>query len=309
MKNVIQVKKILEFLQEKEILYEYMGDLDLQLEGFSSVTEYQPKTITWIKSAEKFVTLSDVNWKRIDFVIADKETAKLGEFCNILVCDSPKYTFYQILEYFFKPKIQSEPIGKNTVLGEHVILGRGVTIGNNCSIGNNVHIGDNSHIYHNVVIHDNVQIGNNCYIKSGTVIGEEGYGYSEKDGRYYHAPHFGKVIIEDNVEIGSNDSIDRGSIGDTIIGEGTKIDNLCHIGHNVQIGKNVRIVAGTVIGGSAKIESNVYLAPGVIVKNQLSIGEESIIGIGSVVMKNADKGIVYLGVPAKPVRRVGKENL
>ncbi len=307
----LTVKDILDFLRMKDLNFVYLGDIEKAVCGISPVADYKKSTITWIKSRQKYLSLRDkIDIDLIDIVIADSETQDIANFRNVFIYDNPKYLFSVIAAKYFQQDDLIEKIGRNTVVEITAQIGDNVCIGTNCYIGGNVKIGDGTRIYHNVVINNNVVIGKNCCLESGAVIGQTGYGYSEsKNFEHIRVPHLGRVIIEDNVDIGANTCIDRGTIGDTIIGYGSKIDNLCHIAHNVKIGKNVMIVAGTVIGGSAVLEDNVYLAPGVIVRNQITVEEGSLIGMGGVAVKNTRKGCVYSGVPAKVMRERGNENL
>lgn len=311
----IAVKAIIEYLQRSNIIFTYCGNMsddqgEYEIAGFSPITEYQAHTITWIKSVEKWRDLSEkIEIEKVDFIIIDAETQNFAAFPRAIVCENPKYVFYSILEEFFLSENKEIGIGRNTVMAQDAEIGRDVYIGNGCTIGHGVKIGSGSRIYHNVILHDHVVVGERCCIKSGSVIGEEGYGYSENEGKFYHVPHMGSVYIGDDVEIGANTCIDRGSMDDTIIGSGSKIDNLCHIAHNVKIGERVRIVAGSIIAGSAVIGSGAYVAPGVIVRNQKTVGENSILGMGCVLTENAESGMVYMGVPAKNMRKAGQENL
>jgi UDP-3-O-[3-hydroxymyristoyl] glucosamine N-acyltransferase len=130
--------------------------------------------------------------------------------------------------------------------------------------------------------------------------GPDGFGYERKeDGTLVKFSHFGKVIINDNVDIGSNTCIDRGTINDTIIGEGSKVDNLVHIGHNVRIGKNCVIIAQSMIGGSTVIDDNVWISPSSVIRDGLRIGRHALIGMGSVVTKNIPANEIWIGTPAK----------
>jgi len=304
----VSVKEILDFLHNENIECRHQGSL-LAIEGFSSIIEYQDNTLTWIKSKDKYLSLkSKIDLDRIGLVVVDEETSECANFKEMLICTNPKDVFYSIVERFFVLQRKKNQIGVNTIIAESAIIGNNVYIGNNCYIGNYVEIGDGTQIYHNVVINDNVKVGSNCCIKSGAVIGEEGYGYRLRAGQYYKVSHVGSVIIEDNVDIGANTCIDKGSIGDTVIGKGTKIDNLIHIAHNVHIGNNVLLIAGTIVAGSAKIENDAYLAPGTVVKNQIDIKEKSLIGLGGVVVKDTEKEYVYIGVPAKPVGKRGNKD-
>lgn len=148
-----------------------------------------------------------------------------------------------------------------------------------------------------------VKIGCNTIIHSGVVIGTDGFGYFDnEDGLHEKVEHFGGVSIGDNVEIGANTCIDRGTLDDTYIGNNVKIDNLCHIAHNVTIEENSMVIALSMLGGSSTLKKNVYIAPGVMVMNQVTIGERSLAGMGAVVIKDVQNNKVVIGVPAKELR-------
>lgn len=154
-----------------------------------------------------------------------------------------------------------------------------------CFIDESVTIGDESIIENNITIQGTVSIGNNCIIHFGAVIGTAGYGlFLLKDGAPQKVEHFGGVTIGNNVEIGANTCIDRGSIDDTFIESNTKIDNFCHIAHNVRIEESCMLVAESLICGSARINKKSHVAPGAIVKNQKTVGSELLIGMGAVVL-------------------------
>jgi UDP-3-O-[3-hydroxymyristoyl] glucosamine N-acyltransferase len=143
-------------------------------------------------------------------------------------------------------------------------------------------------------IHWSAQIGKN------SVIGADGFGYArDEDGTLVKMPHQGNVVIEENVEIGSNTCIDRAVRGSTVIGSGTKIDNLVHIAHGVKIGKNCLIVAGAVIGGSCEIGDNCYIGIGAMIKNKIKIGKNAVIGMGAVVLRDVPEGATIIGNPGK----------
>jgi len=167
-------------------------------------------------------------------------------------------------------------------------------------IGKNVRIGKNTQIQSFAVIFDNCQIGDRVVIGASSVIGNTGFGYKKRSGKYYRIPHHGKVVIEDDVEIGANVTIDRAKKGETRIGAGTKIDSLVHIGHNVKIGKNCIIIAQTGIGGSAKLGNGVLLAGQVGIKDHIEIGDNAIVYAKSAVYKNIPKNGKFSGIPARP---------
>lgn len=199
--------------------------------------------------------------------------------------------FVQAPKAFIHPQASidlSAEIGENVLIHSGAVISAHVVIGNNCVIEPNVYI------------HSHSVIGNNVHIKANTVIGGNGFGYVKTaDGSYEHVPHFGRVRIEDNVHIGSNTCIDRGSLSDTIIKKGVKIDNLVHIAHNVELGENTLVIACSMVAGSVKIGENAWIAPAASIKNGLSIGSNAIVGLGSVVLKPVADGVTVAGVPAK----------
>ena len=153
------------------------------------------------------------------------------------------------------------------------------------------------------VVLGNVKLGNNIMIGMGCVIGNHGFGFERReDGTLVRFPHFGGVIIEDDVEIGSNVCIDRGTFGNTVIGKGTKIDNLVHVAHNVQIGKNCLIVAHAMIAGGVKIGDNCWISSSYI-RDGCGVGTGAFVGLGSVVVKDVPPNDVVAGVPARSIKK------
>jgi len=218
--------------------------------------------------------------------------------CLIFV-DNPRLWFLKCMKKFSN---------KNDVLkGKHpsaIVLtkniGKNVYIGPFCYIGKNVYIGENSIIHSNVTVYKNSKIGKNVIIHSGTVIGADGFGFERNQSKKLEKfPHVGKVEIHDDVEIGANVCIDRGTLVDTVIGNGTKIDNLVHVSHNVNIGKNCAIVAQSFVGGSCIMDDNSYIAMSATIREKIRIGENAFVGMGSVVTKDVKKNSTVFGVPAK----------
>ena len=154
---------------------------------------------------------------------------------------------------------------------------------------------------------DMVRVGSCFKVGKNTVIGGEGFGFAKDGDKWIRMPHQGKVIIGDNVEIGSNCTIDRGCLTDTIIGNGVKIDNLCHIAHGVTIGDNTIITAGTIVAGSVTIGKNVWIAPNSTIKNGVTIGDNVFVGMASNVLKDVPEGVTVYGNPAKERGQKEKE--
>lgn len=217
-----------------------------------------------------------------------------------LICVSkPRLAFSKAANKFFKNLLTGI---HNTTVVSLAKIAETASIGSHCVISDNVEIGENSVVCDNVSIYGNVKIGKNVVINTGVVIGAEGFGYEpDEDGTLVQFPHIGGVIIEDNVEIGANTCIDRGALGDTVIGEGAKIDNLVHVAHNVVIGKNCRIICLVGIGGSVEIGDGSLVGISASIKNQKKIGKNVVIGMGAVVTKDVPDSTTVIGNPAHPI--------
>lgn len=243
-----------------------------------------------------------------------------SEHKTIIQVANPFVSFIKLLSHFYPTKqaiigihpsaVISEDvqIGENVSIGPNVVILNDSKIGNNTIIKSNVHIGhkvtigESTIIHPSVTVYDNSQIGNKVSIHAGAVIGSDGFGYTFENGEHIKVPHVGCVIIEDNVEIGANSIIDRATIGATIIGEGTKIDNLVQIAHSVKLGKKNILCAFTGIAGSSKSGDNVLFAANVGVSDHVTIDDGVIIGARAGVPpnKHLKQGNIYLGNPARP---------
>jgi UDP-3-O-[3-hydroxymyristoyl] glucosamine N-acyltransferase len=186
--------------------------------------------------------------------------------------------------------------------GSHFKAGKDTIIQPNVTIGHNVTIGDNCIIHSGVVIDDNTVIGNNVIIQSNVVIGSKAFYYKAKPTGRDRMHTCGRVILHDNVEIGANSTIDAGVTGDTTIGEGTKIDNLVHVGHDTVVGKNCLFAAQVGIAGCVVIEDNVTLWGQVGVASDVTLGEGCVVYACSGVGKNLEPGKKYFGIPAGEAR-------
>ncbi|KAA9326028.1 UDP-3-O-(3-hydroxymyristoyl)glucosamine N-acyltransferase [Adhaeribacter soli] len=231
----------------------------------------------------------------------------------------PYTSFSRLLEEYqkavmaFKTGVE-EPayMGKNSTIGDNFYRAAFSYIGQNCkiganarifphvSIGDNVKIGDNVIIYAGAKIYSDTVIGNNCTIHAGAVIGSDGFGFApQKDGTYKIIPQIGNVVLEDNVSIGANATIDCATMGSTIIHEGTKIDNLVQIAHNVEIGKHTVIAAQSGVSGSSRIGNFCTVAGQVGIVGHITIADRTIIGAQSGVSKSIkEEGTIIQGSPA-----------
>lgn len=240
-----------------------------------------------------------------------------------LVSDKPHSLFADILDYLYPSSTRSviasgrddlgEPllerdvsIGPNVVLGSGVEIGRGTVIGANTVIGAGVTIGRNCIIAANCSI-DCAHIGNEVVIHSGARIGTEGFGWLDHGLSNRKVPQLGRVLIQDKVEIGANSTIDRGALGDTMIGDGTKIDNLVQIGHNCRIGRNCLIASMSGLSGSTILGDGVLMGGGVGTSGHMTIGSGSVVHGRAAVTKNWPPGSKLAGAPAQDIRDFWRE--
>jgi UDP-3-O-[3-hydroxymyristoyl] glucosamine N-acyltransferase len=191
-------------------------------------------------------------------------------------------------------------IGDYTVIGSGAKLAEGVTIGAHCVIGDDTSIGEHARLWPGVTIYPGVTLGARTIVHSGARIGCDGFGYVFRDGAHQKIPHIGRCIIGDDVEIGANSTIDRGSIDDTVVGNGTKIDNLVHVAHNVRIGEKCLLMAQVGIAGSATIGDGVILAGQAGIGGHLSIGAGARIAAQAGVFGDVPAGETWSGYPARP---------
>ncbi len=276
----------------------------LILRCISSLTNSSVDSIDWIdKKLENKQSIAENSKSMI--IICDTDvifSEKIKKNNKVLIyVKHPKLTIMKIgNELFFERPLPG--IDSTAVIPSKMRLGRNIYIGPNTYIGNSK-IGDNVIIYGNVYIYDNVIIGNNVIIHAGCVLGADGFGYERtNDNKLVKFPQLGQLILEDNIEIGANTCIDKGALENTIIKQGTKINNLCHIAHNVKIGKNVVVTGHVNISGSVNIEDNVWISPNSIIRNHITIGKNSIVGMGSVVTKNIPENETWYGNPARKMK-------
>lgn len=192
-------------------------------------------------------------------------------------------------------------IAANAIIGNNVSIGPGTIIEENCSIGDNTRIGSNCYLG------PGIHIGENCFIQNNNTIGSVGLGYHfPVSGERVFYPHLGAVIIEPDVVVGSGCVIVRGQMSDTWIGRASRLGNLINVGHNVTVGVNTAISSSVCIAGGAKIGSGCNIAAGVIINAKIQIGDDSMIGLGSVVTKSIPKGKTFFGNPARPLPTMRK---
>jgi UDP-3-O-[3-hydroxymyristoyl] glucosamine N-acyltransferase len=291
------------------------GNPDIRISRLSKIEEGEPGTLSFLANP-KYTPY--IYTTQASVVIVNKDFFPDQDITATLIRVEDAYTaFARLLELYNQIKnemqgvsslafvAKSAVIGKDAYIGEFAYIGENVTIGDNTKIfphvflGDNVKVGSNSTLYAGVIIYSENIIGNECRIHGGVVIGADGFGFAQQqDKNYKKVAQIGNVIIEDEVEIGSNTTIDRATLGSTIIRRGAKLDNLIQIAHNVEIGENTVIAAQTGISGSTKIGKNCMIAGQVGFVGHLSIGDDVKIGAQSGVSGNLKDGSIFMGSPA-----------
>jgi len=291
-----------------------------------------------VASADEYslVFVEDAKWlpealeSRATVLVAGEFAMQGASGKTIIIAAQPKLAFARAAALLqavsrLKPEIDatavvdpSAKIWADVAIGAHSVIEAGVSIGShttiaaNCVIGTGVHLGEHCVVKSNVTIYPGTKLGDHVIVHSGAVLGSDGFGYirDQTTGRYEKFPQIGRLKIGNDVEIGSNSTIDRGALDETVIGDGVKIDNLVHIGHNVSVGKNVVIAAQTGVSGSAVIEDNVIVAGQVGIADHVRIEEGAILGAQCGIPSNKvirGKGILFWGTPARPIREYLKE--
>jgi UDP-3-O-[3-hydroxymyristoyl] glucosamine N-acyltransferase len=301
---------------------EVIGDPNVTITGIAGIKEAKEGDITFIRDTKH---LSLVDKTKASAVIASQ---KIDNFSKpIIKTDNPSLAFTKVASSFYSyENVRNKGVHASAVIGNNVKLGKDIyigpyvvieddtTIGDRCIIypgtyiGCGVCVGENSMIYANVSIREKTSIGKRVIIHSGTVIGSDGFGYDTVDGVHHKIPQLGYVLIEDDVEIGANVTIDRARFDKTVIGKGTKIDNLVQIAHNVITGENCIIVAQVGISGSTTLGKNVTLAGQAGLVGHITIGDNVIVGGQAGVIKSIPADSFVSGYPARPHKEATKIN-
>jgi len=292
---------------------QHTGDGKRSIIGVASLTQASSDQLSFL-SNRKYV--ADLAATRAGAILVPKNLD--GDDQRWIRVDDPYFALARIMTRWFSarptpkgisPKAVVSPsakLGANVSLGHFAIIGDEVVIGDNVTIFHGVSIeagsliGDDCIIYPNAVIYDGTRIGNRCIIHSGVVIGSDGYGFATHDGKHHKIPQIGIVRIEDDVEIGAGTTIDRAALGETVIGEGTKIDNLVQIGHNVKVGKHCLLVSQVGIAGSTELGDYVAVAGQSGFSGHLKIGNRVQVAAKSAVLEDVPDDTKVMGSPAMP---------
>ena len=293
------------------------GDEAREIRGVAALENAGPDDLTF---AEGERALAQATTSRAGCILVPEAAALVARAATIAV-KNPKLAFVRAVEVLrpspkfgagIDPSALVAPdaeLADGVSVGPNVVIERGVKIGANTRldagvvVGEGAEVGSDCHFYPRVVVYPGARIGNSVVLHAGVVIGSDGFGYVLAEGRYHKFPQLGQVIIEDDVEIGGNSTVDRGSLGTTVIGQGTKIDNLCQVAHNVTIGRHCVIAAQTGIAGSVEIGDYVVMAGQVGIADHIRIEDYVQIGGHSAIFpgKIVRRGSVVWGSPARPI--------
>ncbi|TYP98849.1 UDP-3-O-[3-hydroxymyristoyl] glucosamine N-acyltransferase [Tenacibaculum adriaticum] len=294
---------------------EVVGNPDAEVTKLSKIEEGEKGSLTFLANPKYDPFIYTTN---ASVAIVNKSFFPEKEIgLTLIKVDDAYKSFSKLLEFYNQVKnnkngrenphfiAESATVGNNeyigafSYIGENVVIGENVKIYPNSYIGDNVVIGDNCFIFAGVKIYSETQIGNNCKIHSGSIIGSDGFGFvPNENGEFKAVPQTGNVIIEDNVDIGANSTIDRATLGSTIIRKGVKLDNQIQIAHNVEIGKNTVIASQTGIAGSTSVGENCMIGGQVGIAGHLNLGNNLQIQAQSGISKSLKDGSVVQGTPA-----------
>ncbi|MEG1723987.1 MAG: UDP-3-O-(3-hydroxymyristoyl)glucosamine N-acyltransferase [Anaerovoracaceae bacterium] len=271
---------------------------DICITSFSTISSPLSNTVVF---ANKFSIdfLQKLARNDILAIIPPTYTNECELECSYVISDHPRLDYLRIINKYFYPKVKHQ-IHPTSVIEDGAKLGENVNIGAHCYIGAEVSIGNNTFIAPNVIIDGKTFIGTECYIKSGSVIGQTGFGFERNsEGIPEYFPHLGVIKIGNCVHIGANNTIDRATLGETIIEDYVKTDNLVHIAHNDVIRKASLITAGVIFSGGVELGAYSWMAPNSCVKEKVKLGQNSFVGLGGVVIKNVEENTIVIGNPAK----------
>ncbi len=296
---------------------EVSGDASIELKTLAPADTAREGELTF---AENHDYLQRAEASGASAILVDRKLDASGARKVLIRVPNARVAFAKLLETFFPPQIfppgvhgtaviartaQVDPsahIGPHCVVGERVNIGPRVTLQGGNYVGADCDIADETNLYPNVTLYPRTRIGKRVVIHAGTVVGSDGFGYVLDTGAHRKVPQVGNVVIDDDVEIGASVTIDRGALGPTVIGKGSKIDNLVQIAHNVVIGEHCIVISQVGIAGSTRLGNHVTLAGQVGLAGHLNIGNSVTVAAQSGVMADIPDGGKWLGSPALPDR-------
>jgi UDP-3-O-[3-hydroxymyristoyl] glucosamine N-acyltransferase len=304
----------------KHLEGEVIGDAAATLTGFAPAANAKPGDLTFAENEDYFVRaeqsaataiITDNRFKSAKKILIRVPNARVA-FGKAMALFFPERTWaagiHSTAVIAASARVNATAhIGPHCVVGERVKIGARVVLQAGVSVGDDSKLGDDVNLFPNVTVYPQTEIGQRVRIHAGTVVGSDGFGYVQDGGVHLKVPQIGNVIIGDDVEIGANVTIDRGALGPTVIGKGTKIDNLVQIAHNVEIGEGSLVIAQVGIAGSTKLGKYVILAGQAGFAGHLKIGDRVTVSAQSGVMHNIPDGETWLGTPAQPDKKVKRQ--
>lgn len=273
----------------------------------NDIVVYAPANIENIKNNSVIYVESLRDYNKIGF----KQYDEILILTNIDLKESDKYSFIKVkrpsnelikvVENFFTISIEHH-IHNSAIIEEGAIIGENVLISAGCYIGSDVKIGDNAVVWENTIIKGKTTIGNYCVIKSNSTIGSDIFNFILDKERWVQFPQIGDIIIDNDVWIGANTTIEKGTIGNTIIHKGVRIDDLVQIGSNCNIGENTLIAAGSIVSRDVNIGRNCWIAPNVSIRDKITIADNVMVGLGAVLVNNIEEESTVVGNPAKVLK-------
>jgi UDP-3-O-[3-hydroxymyristoyl] glucosamine N-acyltransferase len=289
------------------------GDAAVVIRGVSSLHEAGPQDLSYI-THDRF--LSQARESRAAAFIVPRRFAEVLQ--PQIVAQNPAYAFACVVQHWFMPAYRARGVAPDLIqgaevrigadpsiwplvtLGDRVKIGARVTLYPGVFIGDETEVGDDCVLYPNVVVRERCSIGCRVVIHSGTVVGSDGFGYVQHEGRHHKVPQIGGVVLEDDVELGANVTVDRATFGMTRIRRGSKVDNLAQIAHNVDIGEDTIVVAQVGIAGSTRVGSHVMIGGQAGLADHLNIGDRVLIAARSGVNRSLTSDQIVSGAPAMP---------
>lgn len=294
-----------------------VGDSTVRVTGLNGIREAVSGELTFV-SDRKYLPYLDTT--SASAIIVSRDVTAVNK--PLIQVDDPRHAMLAILlqvESELRTEMTGSDatawvaptarIGAGVAIGPYVVIEDGAEIGDSvflhsgCFVGKRSRIGPGSELYSNVTVRERVTLGARCVIHSGAVIGSDGFGFTQHENRQIKIPQVGTVIVGDDVEIGTNSAIDRATFGATVVGDGTKIDNLVQIGHNVRIGTNCIICGNAGIAGSAVLGNNVTIGAGSGVAGHIELADGVVVAAYSGVTKSMPAGAVVFGYPALEIER------
>lgn len=278
---------------------ELRGNPDTEIESMAPLDRAGPRQVSFLAS-QKYVPLFMASRAGVVLISAALDSGAATGVPSRVIVEKPHDAMLALLPRLYSLDDRAPGIAPTARLGRGVHLGEGVRIDDYVVIDDDVTIGAQTHIYPHVTLYPGTEIGARCRVHSGARIGSDGFGYVFQKGVHSKIPHVGRCIIGNDVEIGANTTIDRGSIDDTVIGDGTKIDNLVQVGHNVRIGKLCLLMAQVGVAGSAHIGDGVILAGQAGIGGHVDVGSGARIAGQAGVFGDVPAGESWSGYPARP---------